>query len=112
LPGPGDGEGKGKWGILGKIPLMPRLFSDVYSFASTPFEAGDDALVGGLPLSDSTVLGTSRPPKGLIGWINEDSLVVVGAGRDPKWEKFVITMGDDGRRYCVREGWRRYLGNG
>lgn len=112
LPGAGDGDGRGKWGILGKIPLMPRLFSDVYSFASAPFAAGDETLIGGLPLSENTTPGTARPAKGIIGWITEESLVVVGAGRDARWEKFVIVVGEDGRRYCVREGWKKYLGNG
>jgi WD repeat-containing protein 45 len=109
LPGQND-DGKGKWGILGRIPLMPRVFSDVYSFASAPFEAGDEPLIGGLPMSEGTTLGTSRPPKGVIGWLSEDSLVVVGAGRDARWEKFVIAEGEE-RRFCFREGWKRYLGN-
>jgi hypothetical protein len=101
----------GKWGILGKIPLMPRVFSDVYSFASAPFEAGDDAMIGGIPFSEGTVLGTTRPVKGIIGWIGEDSLAVVGAGHDARWEKFIIVEGEDGKRHCVREGWKRYLGS-
>ena len=101
----------GKWGILSKIPLMPRVFSDVYSFASTTFEAGDEGSVGGVPFSEGAVLGTTRPPKGVIGWVSEDSLVVVGAGRDARWEKFNIQQGEDGKRYCVKEGWKRYLGN-
>ncbi|KND87732.1 SVP1-like protein 2 [Tolypocladium ophioglossoides CBS 100239] len=105
-----DGDA-GKWGILGKIPLMPRLFSDVYSFASAPFEAGDDTMIGGIPFSEGTVLGTMRPPKGVIGWIGEDSLAVVGAGQDARWEKFVLVEGEDSKRHCVREGWKRYLGN-
>ncbi|KAF5018761.1 hypothetical protein F66182_9246 [Fusarium sp. NRRL 66182] len=109
--GSGPSDGTGKWGILSKIPLMPRVFSDVYSFASAPFEAGDEAAIGGIPFSDSTVLGTSRPPKGVIGWISDDSLVVIGAGRDARWEKFVIIDGEGGKRHCVREGWKRYLGN-
>ncbi|KPM35375.1 SVP1-like protein 2 [Neonectria ditissima] len=110
-PGADGGEGAGKWGILSKIPLMPRVFSDVYSFSSAPFEAGDESMIGGIPFSEGTVLGTSRPPKGVIGWIGEDSLVVIGAGHDARWEKFVIVDGDDGKRHCVREGWKRYLGN-
>lgn len=101
----------GKWGILGRIPLMPRVFSDVYSFASVPFEAGNDAMVRGIPFSEGTVLGTTRPPKGVIAWISDDSLAVVGAGQDARWEKFLVLDGDDGRRHCVREGWKRYLGN-
>ncbi|KAH7161270.1 WD40-repeat-containing domain protein [Dactylonectria macrodidyma] len=105
------GDGTGKWGILSKIPLMPRVFSDVYSFSSAPFEAGDESMIGGIPFSEGTVLGTSRPPKGVIGWIAEDSLVVIGAGYDARWEKFVIVDGEDGKRHCVREGWKRYLGS-
>ncbi|RGP79618.1 phosphatidylinositol 3,5-bisphosphate-binding [Fusarium longipes] len=105
------GDGTGKWGLLSRIPLMPRMFSDVYSFSSTHFEAGDESAIGGIPFSENTVLGTSRPPKGVIGWIGDDSLVVVGAGHDARWEKFVIVDGEDGKRHCVREGWKRYLGN-
>ncbi|KAL6901559.1 WD40-repeat-containing domain protein [Trichoderma evansii] len=101
----------GKWGILSKIPLMPRMFSDVYSFTSVPFEAGNESMIGGIPFTEGTVLGTTRPPKGVIGWISEDSLAVIGAGQDARWEKFTLVDGDDGKRHCVREGWKRYLGN-
>ncbi|KAK3337787.1 WD40-repeat-containing domain protein [Cercophora scortea] len=103
--------GAGKWGILSKIPLMPRMFSDVYSFASASFEAGEEPVVAGLPMSASTTLGTSRPPKGVIGWVSEDKLVVVGGGTDARWELFGIAQGQGGEgRVCLREGWRRYLG--
>ncbi len=105
------GDGTGKWGILSKIPMMPRLFSDVYSFASTSFEAGEESLIGGLPMSESTTLGTSRPPKGVIGWLSETSLCVVGAGKDARWEKFVVQEGAEGRRQVLREGWKKYLGS-
>ncbi|KAL2754056.1 hypothetical protein ACRALDRAFT_2043149 [Sodiomyces alcalophilus JCM 7366] len=94
-------DGKGKWGFLGKVPFMPRVFSDTYSFASAVFESRPDV--------SSAVL---RPQQGVIGWIDDNSLVVVGAGREPKWEKFVIRKsrdGMDGKRECVREGWRRCL---
>lgn len=110
-PSTDGGDGKGKWGILSKIPMMPRVFSDTYSFASVPFEAGEESLVGGLPMSENTTLGTSRPPKGVIGWLNDTTLLVVGAGKDARWEKFVIQQdGTDGKRVVVREGWKRYLG--
>lgn len=105
------GDVEGKWGFIGKLPMMPRVFSDVYSFASAPFEAGDDGMIGGIPFSEGAVLGTTKPAKGLIGWIEEDALIVLGAGQDARWEKFVITTGEDGKRHCVREGWKRYLGN-
>lgn len=109
--GTGSDAEPGKWGILGKIPLMSRVFSDIYSFASAPFEAGDEGMIGGIPFSEGTTLGTTRPAKGVIGWIAEESLVVIGAGRDARWEKFAIVDGEGGKRHCVREGWKRYLGN-
>jgi WD40 repeat protein len=105
------GDDLTKWGLLSRLPLMPRVFSDVYSFTSSRFEAGDDSMIGGIPFSNSTVLGTTKPPKGVIGWISDDSLVVVGAGQDARWEKFILVNGEDGKRHCVREGWKRYLGN-
>ncbi|KAL2136556.1 hypothetical protein VTI74DRAFT_3101 [Chaetomium olivicolor] len=103
-------DGRGKWGILSKIPMMPRMFSDVYSFTSAPFEVDDEeSIIGGLPMSESTTLGTSKPPKGVIGWVSEDTVLVVGAGNDARWEKFVLHEGSDGRRVLYREGWKRYL---
>lgn len=99
-----------KWGILGKIPLLPRMFSDVYSFASIHFEFGEDH-PSGTPYLPS--LGTSfgRPSKGVIGWINDQTLLVIGAGKQARWEKFSLCEGG-GKRICVREGWKRYLGVG
>lgn len=103
-----DADPSQKWGILGRIPLLPRVFSDIYSFASAHFEIGDEPLYGSsTPLNSEA---TFRPPKGIIGWTSDHSLVVIGAGRDGRWEKFVIAEGEDGRRYCVRDGWKRYLG--
>ncbi|KAH8423458.1 phosphatidylinositol-3,5-bisphosphate binding protein HSV2 [Aspergillus melleus] len=98
-----------KWGILGKIPLLPRVFSDVYSFASAPFEIGDEGAPGSLYIPP---LGTSfgRPLKGVIGWADDRTVLVLGSGRDGRWEKFALREADDGKRICVREGWKRYLG--
>ncbi|KAL7621513.1 Phosphatidylinositol 3,5-bisphosphate-binding protein [Parahypoxylon ruwenzoriense] len=103
-------EGKNKWGFLSNIPFGP--FSDVYSFTSAPFETGEEPLPPSntRALGDSPVLGTSRPIKGVIGWIDETSLLVVGAGQDARWEKFVLRE-EDGHTVVVREGWKRYLGN-
>ncbi|CAJ2504118.1 Uu.00g115120.m01.CDS01 [Anthostomella pinea] len=111
---PGDktnAEASNKWGILKNIPFGP--FSDVYSFTSAPFETGDEPLLPTAVRSTGTspVLGTSRPMKGVVGWINNHSLLVVGAGQDARWEKFVLRQGEDGRSVVVREGWKRYLGN-
>ncbi|KAI9783303.1 MAG: WD repeat domain phosphoinositide-interacting protein 3 [Peltula sp. TS41687] len=123
----GGGEDSGrqqqqqKWGILGRIPLMPRVFSDTYSFASAPFETGTEPTTTG-PIRPGSSQASSamqsggvsrgRPPKGVIGWLSDRSLVVVGAGSDGKWERFVIGETQTGERYCVRDGWRRYLGAG
>ncbi|KAI9832138.1 MAG: Phosphatidylinositol 3,5-bisphosphate-binding protein [Sarea resinae] len=114
--GPEDENPSQKWGILGKIPLMPRVFSDVYSIASAHFEIGDEAQAtldgGGWPASKAPIPGLpgGHPPKGIIGWSSNDTLLVIGAGRDGRWEKFVVTEGDNERKYCIRDGWRRYLG--
>ncbi|KAL8868360.1 MAG: hypothetical protein Q9174_005042 [Haloplaca sp. 1 TL-2023] len=111
------GNNTTKWGILSHIPLLPRLFSDTYSFASTSISIDDD------PHSALSPTGTSRPAvpipgipggkarKGIIGWLDDWTIVVVGAGRDGRWEKFVLgTGGDEGRRWVGRQGWKRYLG--
>lgn len=107
----GSGDGKGKWGILGKIPMLPRMFSDVYSFTSAAFERGEELLLKGMPMTESTTLGTSKPAKGVIGWLDDSTVLVIGAGKDARWEKFVIQEDEDGRRAVVREGWKRYLGS-
>lgn len=111
-PGGDDGgttdSSTNRWGILSAIPIGP--FQDTYSFAVTKFELGDEPL--GATLNDSAaVLGTTRPMKGIIGWAEEDHLIVVGAGQDARWERFMITP-SEGRRILVRRGWKRYLGTG
>lgn len=106
-----DDGGSQKWGILGKIPLLPRVFSDVYSFASAHFEIGDEPVPSMPNGFDSGTGMIARPQKGVIGWTSDHSLIVIGAGRDGRWEKFIIAEGEDGKRYCVRDGWKRYLGS-
>jgi hypothetical protein len=109
-PALGETDASQKWGILGKIPLMPRVFSDIYSFASHHFEIGEESLYGGAsPLNSPDAEGV-RPSKGIIGWTSDHSIIVIGAGRDGRWEKFIIAEGEDGKRHCLREGWKRYLG--
>ncbi|KFZ03582.1 hypothetical protein V502_10825 [Pseudogymnoascus sp. VKM F-4520 (FW-2644)] len=104
----GDEAPTQKWGILSRIPMLPRVFSDIYSFASAHFELGDSVSQES-SLLDS-VSETSRPRKGVIGWTSDHSLIVISAGRDGRWEKFILAEGEDGKRYCVRDGWKRYLG--
>ncbi|KAL3433787.1 WD40-repeat-containing domain protein [Aspergillus tetrazonus] len=104
-----DGVNK-KWGILGKIPLLPRVFSDVYSFASAHFEMGEEEPGPTYAPPLGTVLG--RPPKGVIGWSNDNTILVVGSGSDGRWEKFVLRDDEEGKKHCIREGWKKYLGSG
>lgn len=87
---------------------MPRVFSDIYSFASSPFSTGDEPLsASSNPLTASEA--GPKPMKGVIGWTSDESIVVVGAGCDCRWEKFIIAEGEDGKRYCIRDGWKRIL---
>ncbi|CAL5872057.1 uncharacterized protein PFLUO_LOCUS6314 [Penicillium psychrofluorescens] len=101
-----------KWGILGRIPLLPRMFSDVYSFAHAHFEIGDEAATPGSPYVPPLGSSLGRPPKGVIGWLDDQTLLVIGSGREGRWEKFALREGEEGKRDCVREGWKRYLGGG
>jgi WD repeat-containing protein 45 len=112
-----------KWGFLSRIPLLPRVFSDTYSFASTHFELGDDAgpksptsTMSYLPALGSLPL---RTQKGLLGWISDDTLLCVGTGRDGRWERFRVgerpgtaAVEEGGEHRSVwRDGWKRYLGS-
>ncbi|KAJ5833446.1 hypothetical protein N7474_001757 [Penicillium riverlandense] len=101
-----------KWGILGRIPLLPRMFSDVYSFAQAHFEIGDEPATPGSPYVPPLGSSMGRSPKGVIGWLNDQTLLVISAGREGRWEKFALREGEEGKRDCVREGWKRYLGGG
>ena len=96
-----------KWGVLGRMPLLPRVFSDIYSFASAHFEIGDDQLH--MP---SNVDSGLQVPKGVLGWIDDEALIVLSAGLDSRWEKFLIVQNGDGTRHCVRKGWKKYLNIG
>lgn len=89
---------------------MPRVFSDIYSFANAPFEIGDESPPSHLYLPPIGI-GFGRPQKGVIGWSNNHTILVIGSGRDGRWQRFVIRE-EDGKRYCVRDGWKRYLGAG
>ncbi|KAJ8069043.1 hypothetical protein OCU04_002717 [Sclerotinia nivalis] len=103
-----DSDTSNKWGILGRLPLMPRVFSDVYSFATATFSTGEEPLsASSNPLTASEA--GPKPTKGVIGWTSDESLIVVGAGTDSRWEKFIIAEGEDGKRYCIRDGWKRVL---
>lgn len=104
-----------KWKLLSKLPLLPRQFSDIYSNCSVKFSMGDEAAAFG-PAARSATLQAGipgvpggRPTKGLLGWLDESTVVVLGAGQDARWERFVVGFDEAGKRAVWREGWRRYL---
>lgn len=103
----GDEGPSQKWGILSKIPLLPRVFSDIYSFTSAHIELGDDTKDDQQTIEAS--VEAQRPQKGVLGWTSDHSIVVVTAGKGGRWEKFILAEGKDGKRYCIRDGWKRYL---
>ncbi|KIW96907.1 uncharacterized protein Z519_02298 [Cladophialophora bantiana CBS 173.52] len=107
-----------KWGFLSKIPLLPRVFSDIYSFASAHFEMGDESVgFNHSTLSYLPALGTlpNRPQKGILGWIDNATIICIGTGRDARWERFRVGerpgVTDEGHRSVWRDGWRKYLGS-
>ncbi|OAA60246.1 phosphatidylinositol-bisphosphate-binding protein [Niveomyces insectorum RCEF 264] len=106
----GDGRGGGRWGVLGKLPFLPKYFRDTVSFASTEFSMDDGP--GGYrqrEVDEAAPMGRARLPRGVLGWPNDNTVVVVGAGVDAKYERFVVSMGNDGHRTCVRQAWANYL---
>ncbi|CAI9633433.1 unnamed protein product [Alternaria burnsii] len=104
-----------KYGILSKIPLLPRQFSDTYPTATAKFEMGDEPTAWG-PHGRSATLSAGipgvpggRPTKGLIGWLNDETILVIGAGQDARWERFHVGPDDKGKKCVVTNGWRRYI---
>lgn len=85
---------------------MPKAFSDTYSFAVDKFMLDEPVPLG--EVADGGVLGAAKPQKGMIGWLDEADLVVVGAGYNATWEKFTVQTRDDGRRFIERIAWKHY----
>jgi len=119
-PAVDDEPPSNKWGFFSKIPLLPRIFSDTYSFASIHFEMGDEAMTNDSSLKYLPALGSlpTRPMKGIIGWQDNATILVIGTGRDGRWERFrigdrVIQQGQEEvvRKDVWKDGWKRYLGS-
>lgn len=127
--GRGD-KGKGKWGALGKIGILPQYFRDAVSFASTQFWM--DNTPTARPLDEDKALGwdkmsnltldeyssarlnveskTSKKPlpRGILGWTEDDTCVVVGCGNAPRIEVFAVASIGGGQRILKRVSWNRY----
>ena len=98
-----------KWGGLAKLPFAPRVFTDFYSVASTTFDPGRENQDG-----HDEARGAKRTPvKGVVGWIDEETIAVVSAGTDARYERFAFTGEDvgDGTEglKCFRIGYSRYM---
>lgn len=122
---PGSNEGSylnwQKWGSFAKIPFAPRIFTDVYSFVSTGFDPGKDdddtaSSSVGARQSSSSIKSTTKDDapkaervKGLVGWIDDETLVVLSAGRDARYERFKLHLDDNGAATLQRNGWARYM---
>jgi WD repeat-containing protein 45 len=104
-----------KWGVLSRVPFLPRQFSDTYSNLTQKFEIGNEPEGWGTASKSATFnagipgVPGGRPTKGLVGWLDDNSFVVIGAGQDARWEKFNVGETPDGKRGVEREGWKRYL---
>ncbi|KAL8632565.1 hypothetical protein Q9189_001717 [Teloschistes chrysophthalmus] len=85
---------------------LVRIFSTsnyTYSFASAPIAIDDDphSALSGAPAKPAVPipgLRGGRARKGVVGWLDDWTVLVVGAGRDGRWEKFVLGDGEMGKK--------------
>ncbi|CAK7215276.1 Phosphatidylinositol 3,5-bisphosphate-binding protein [Sporothrix bragantina] len=105
----GESSG-GRWGVLGKLPFLPKYFRDTVSFASAEFAMDDGPGVNRARETDeAAAMGRARLPLGTVGWPNDNTVVVLSTGVEAKYERFVISTGSEGQRICVRQAWANYL---
>jgi len=95
-----------KWGSLAKLPFAPRVFKDVYSCASTQFDPGYGEEPGSKQSQLTPTLPT--PAKGIVGWLDDETVVLISAGRDARYERFVLTENNQGKN-IFRTGWSRFM---
>lgn len=48
-----------------------------------------------------------RPPKGIVGWLSEDEVVVLGGGQSAMWQSFYVQKNQEGKLICWRRGWKK-----
>lgn len=104
-----------KWGSLARMPFAPRIFSDVYSFAAATCNLPEEEVV--LPTAAKhqdagDFLAISMPtirPRGIVGWVDDVTLVVISAGTQARYERFALEVDDTGSTICKREGWSRFM---
>ena len=85
------------------MPFAPRVFSDVYSFASANFDPGREEQ-NAAPLS-----AMPKYRKGVVAWLEDQVIVVINAGSNARYERFELVQDDTGKAECVRVGGSRFL---
>lgn len=119
-PAPDDEPAQNKWGFFSKVPFLPRIFSDTYSFSSAHFDMGDEGTPAGSSLPYLPALGSlpTRPMKGILGWKDNNTILLLGTGKDARWERFrigerMVMQGQEEvmKRQVWKDGWKRYLGS-
>ena len=102
-----------KWGSLANLPFAPRIFKDEYSLASTAFDPGTEPEAPVHPAStgipEEKMVPFATPRKGRVGWIDNETIIVISAGLDARYERFIIGRTRDGKLVCVRDGWSRFM---
>jgi len=93
----------------GKAPVSQRPGSAGTDSTASVSTIRTDSTVRPDKARESAWWPGGRPPKGKISWVDEERLVVVGAGRDARWEVFVVGYDRAGKRGVERRGWRRIL---
>lgn len=100
-----------KWGGLANLPLAPKFLNDVYAVTTAQCHFGDDYLAGTRLFAKLPYpipgLPDGKPTRGVIGWLDEQTLAVISAGQDPRFERFQVGENEEGRVTCIRQGWKR-----
>ena len=113
-PGQSKSNANKKYGNLANLPFAPRVLRDQYSAMSIAFDMQGASSPGGSVHGSGSVvvrgtLAQGDPPKGQIGWISENELCVVSAGRRGRWEKFAVSQGGQQKRMLMFVGWKPYI---
>ncbi|KAL1310687.1 hypothetical protein AAFC00_000948 [Neodothiora populina] len=124
--------GPSVFAAIGRLPGMPRAFSDARSMTSTPYHLGSDPQNWqGQPAYSVTTnpdgnkqkvanpnvplpgRPDGKPPKGIIAWdphADDRRLWVVGGGADARWEVFDLLEDQSNHTMkVVKVGFRKYL---
>ena len=97
-----------KWGGLAKLPFAPRILTDVYSFVNADFDPGEDSGMSSHPHTQHGAPTKARV-KGLVGWVDDETIVVLSAGRDARYERFKLSLDENEPASLRRAGWSKYM---